>query len=46
MELGRLGVWYPVDRLDAAGIRGFVGLVESLGYDAAAIAQLRTEGVI
>ena len=34
MELGRLGVWYPVDRLDAAGIRGFVGLVESLGYDA------------
>ena len=34
MELGRLGVWYPVDRLDGAGIRGFAGLVESLGYDA------------
>ena len=33
MELGRLGVWYPVDRLDGAGIRGFAGLVESLGYD-------------
>ncbi len=34
MELGRLGVWYPVDRLDGARIRGFAGLVESLGYDA------------
>lgn len=34
MELGRLGVWYPVDRLDGAAIRGFAGLVESLGYDA------------
>ena len=34
MELGRLGVWYPVDRLDGAGIRGFAGLVEGLGYDA------------
>ena len=34
MELGRLGVWYPVDRLDGAGIRGFAELVESLGYDA------------
>lgn len=33
MELGRLGVWYPVDRLDATGLRRFVTLVEQLGYD-------------
>ena len=33
MELGRLGAWYPVDRLDAAGIRAFVATVERLGYD-------------
>jgi probable F420-dependent oxidoreductase len=33
MHLGRLGVWYPVDRLDAAGLRSFVALVEQLGYD-------------
>ena len=34
MELGRLGVWYPVDRLDAAGVRSFVATVEGCGYDA------------
>ncbi|MDE2580656.1 MAG: TIGR03620 family F420-dependent LLM class oxidoreductase [Rhodospirillales bacterium] len=34
MQLGRLGVWYPVDRLDAAGLRGFVATVEGHGYDA------------
>lgn len=34
MELGRLGVWYPVDRLDAAGLRAFVATVEGHGYDA------------
>jgi len=33
MELGRLGVWYPVDRLDAAGLRRFVAGVEGQGYD-------------
>ncbi|MGC8468637.1 MAG: TIGR03620 family F420-dependent LLM class oxidoreductase [Acetobacteraceae bacterium] len=33
MQLGRLGVWYPVDRLDAAGIRAFVATVERLGFD-------------
>jgi len=33
MELGRLGVWYPVDRLDAAGLRRFVASVEGHGYD-------------
>jgi probable F420-dependent oxidoreductase len=34
MELGRLGVWYPMDRLDAAQIRAIVGTVEKLGYAA------------
>ncbi len=34
MELGRLGVWYPVDRLDAGQIRDFVGRVEGHGYSA------------
>lgn len=33
MELGRLGVWYPVDRLDAASLRRFVASVEGHGYD-------------
>ena len=32
MQLGRLGVWYPMDRLDTAQIRAFTGLVERLGY--------------
>ncbi len=34
MQLGRLGVWYPVDRLQAADLRAFVRDVEQLGYDA------------
>jgi alkanesulfonate monooxygenase SsuD/methylene tetrahydromethanopterin reductase-like flavin-dependent oxidoreductase (luciferase family) len=31
-QLGRLGVWYPVDPLDGAGIRRLLGTVEELGY--------------
>ena len=31
-QLGRLGVWYPVDRLDGAGIKGLLRTVEELGY--------------
>jgi alkanesulfonate monooxygenase SsuD/methylene tetrahydromethanopterin reductase-like flavin-dependent oxidoreductase (luciferase family) len=31
-QLGKLGVWYPVDRLDGAGIRRFVRTVEEIGY--------------
>ena len=31
-QVGRLGVWYPVDRLDAAGIRRLLRTVEELGY--------------
>ena len=31
-QLGKLGVWYPVDRLDGAGIRGLLRKVEELGY--------------
>jgi probable F420-dependent oxidoreductase len=31
-HLGRLGVWYPIDRLDAAGITRFLRTVEGLGY--------------
>ena len=31
-QLGRLGVWYPADRLDGAGIKGLLGKVEELGY--------------
>ena len=33
-QLGKLGVWYPVDRLDGAPIRRFVQTVEGLGYSA------------
>ena len=33
MQLGRLGVWYPVDRLDAGKLRSFLGTLERLGYD-------------
>ncbi|MGA9868916.1 MAG: TIGR03620 family F420-dependent LLM class oxidoreductase [Acetobacteraceae bacterium] len=33
MQLGRLGVWYPVDRLDAGKLRAFLGTLEQLGYD-------------
>ena len=31
-QLGKLGVWYPIDRLDAAGIRRLMLTVEDLGY--------------
>jgi hypothetical protein len=31
-QLGRLGVWYPVDRLDGAGIRHLLRTVEQLDY--------------
>ena len=31
-QVGRLGVWYPVDRLEAAGIRRLLRTVEDLGY--------------
>ena len=31
-QVGRLGVWYPVDRLDASGIRRLLRTVEDLGY--------------
>ena len=31
-QLGRVGVWYPVDRLDGAGIRRLLRMVEDLGY--------------
>ena len=31
-QLGRVGVWYPVDRLDGAGIRRLLRTVEELGY--------------
>jgi probable F420-dependent oxidoreductase len=32
MNLGRLGVWYPADRLGGPQLREFVGTVEGLGY--------------
>src|SRR5579872_3949283 len=32
--LGKLGVWYPVDRLDGAGIKRLMRTVEDLGYSA------------
>ena len=31
-QVGRLGVWYPVDRLGGAGIRRLLRTVEDLGY--------------
>jgi len=31
-QLGRLGVWYPVDRLDGAGIRHLLRTAEAHGY--------------
>jgi Luciferase-like monooxygenase len=31
-QLGRLGVWYPIDRLDAAGIKRLLRTIEDLGY--------------
>jgi probable F420-dependent oxidoreductase len=32
MQLGRLGVWYPTDRLDADGLRDLLRVVERHGY--------------
>jgi probable F420-dependent oxidoreductase len=32
MNLGRLGVWYSTDKLDAAGLRALLEVVEGLGY--------------
>jgi probable F420-dependent oxidoreductase len=34
MKIGRLGVWYPVDRLAKAPLRSFLAHIEQLGYDA------------
>ncbi len=34
MKLGRLGVWYPTDRLDGTQLADFVRLVEKSGYTA------------
>jgi probable F420-dependent oxidoreductase len=31
-QVGRLGVWYPVDRLNGAGIRRLLRTVEDFGY--------------
>lgn len=33
IKLGRLGVWYPMDRLDGGQIRAFLGTIERFGYD-------------
>jgi probable F420-dependent oxidoreductase len=33
MDPGRLGVWYPVDRLDGHQIRDFLQTIEGHGYD-------------
>jgi probable F420-dependent oxidoreductase len=30
--LGRLGVWYPIDRLDGAGLKRFLSKIEELGF--------------
>ncbi len=32
MELGKLGVWYPIDKMQPGMIGGFVAQVEKLGY--------------
>ena len=32
MDLGRVGIWYPTDRLDAAGLRALLRTVEGHGY--------------
>jgi probable F420-dependent oxidoreductase len=34
MQFGRLGVWYPIDQLDRAGIIALLAYTEQLGYDA------------
>ena len=31
-QLGRLAVWYPIDRLDAGGIKRLLRTIEDLGY--------------
>jgi probable F420-dependent oxidoreductase len=31
-HIGKLGVWYPIDRLDGTGIRQLLGTIEGLGY--------------
>jgi hypothetical protein len=31
--LGKLGVWYPIDRLDASGILRLLRTVKDLGFD-------------
>jgi probable F420-dependent oxidoreductase len=33
MQLGRLGVWYAIDKLDGPGLRRLLRVVEDLGYD-------------
>lgn len=33
-QLGRLGVWYPTDRLDGPGLRALIRQVEEHGYSA------------
>src|SRR4051812_1560705 len=33
-QLGRLGVWYPTDRLDGPGLRALLRTVEGHGYSA------------
>ena len=32
--LGKLGVWYPLDRLDAVGVKHLLRTIEDLGYSA------------
>ena len=34
MKLGRLGVWYPTDRLDGPGLRALMRTIEGNGYSA------------
>jgi probable F420-dependent oxidoreductase len=34
MELGRLGVWYPTDRLDGPQLTALMATIEGLGYSA------------
>jgi probable F420-dependent oxidoreductase len=31
-QLGKLGVWYPIDRLDGAGLKRLLRAIEDLGY--------------
>ena len=34
MDMGRLGIWYSTDKLDAAGLRALLASVEAHGYGA------------